>query len=735
MPSTTESQVTLNWTAATDNVGVTATLIERCSGTSCVNFAQIASVPTGPAGTTYTDTDLAPAASFSYRIRATDAAGNLGPYSSTVTATTGVLHPGTFYTYDDAGRLKMVQVDDGSQIIYTLDPAGNRLAVVSTAPTPVKAPPAPGVAPASATSMSVSWNAATGGSETYTYTLYRGGTAIRSGIASNSFVDTGLVAHTSYSYAVAATDSDGNVSPQSAAFSNYTYAQPVISTFSAVPSSDVAIGLSWTATDTNGPGLSGFSLYRGSTLIASPSATTTSYADTGLVKGTSYTYTLIANDGLGDTATATAMQATYAAPAIASFTATATSSTSLTIAWSASDTNGPGGLTYALSRNGTALPGATSSPYSDTGLAGATTYTYTLTATDSKGDPTTVSVNGITLPGLPGTATFNPLGYTTATAFWTAPTPPGMISGYQYSLASTGPWTPTGSLTAQLTGLASATPNTLYVEALNSNNLPGSPRSTLFTTLPAPMGPLTPTSEGPTSELITWDTETGSAISGYQYQFDSGAWTLTANKATSITFNDLGPGTYHTVSAEAVDVSGTGASSSLSFWTVPSAPPPPEFSEISNTSVTVTFRPAAGITTSYQYNVSGTGWKDNGTIGFVILTGLTQGTSYSVQVRAVNLGGAGPASLSSSFKTPATDTPTMNVAEPTISGFTYIGFENGAFGSMTPTTTSNGYTYVAFYDRYSLAGQYAVTEIAISGFTSDPGQGWLAYAGTSAGHH
>jgi chitodextrinase len=78
------SQINLMWTAATDNVGVTGYLVERCLGVGCTAFAQIATV----SGTTYNDTGLAANTSYAYRVRAKDAAGNLGPYSNAATATT-----------------------------------------------------------------------------------------------------------------------------------------------------------------------------------------------------------------------------------------------------------------------------------------------------------------------------------------------------------------------------------------------------------------------------------------------------------------------------------------------------------------------------------------------------------------------------------------------------------------------------------------------------------------------
>lgn len=78
------TQINLSWTASTDNVGVTGYFVERCQGVGCSNFSQIAT----PAGTSFNDTGLTPSTSYSYRVRATDAAGNLSGYSNTATATT-----------------------------------------------------------------------------------------------------------------------------------------------------------------------------------------------------------------------------------------------------------------------------------------------------------------------------------------------------------------------------------------------------------------------------------------------------------------------------------------------------------------------------------------------------------------------------------------------------------------------------------------------------------------------
>ncbi|MBN1642087.1 MAG: protease inhibitor I42 family protein [Anaerolineae bacterium] len=78
-----ESQINLAWT---DNAGdETGFKIERCTGAGCNDFSQIATV--GANVTSYSNTGLAAATSYSYRVRATNGAGD-SDYSNTASATT-----------------------------------------------------------------------------------------------------------------------------------------------------------------------------------------------------------------------------------------------------------------------------------------------------------------------------------------------------------------------------------------------------------------------------------------------------------------------------------------------------------------------------------------------------------------------------------------------------------------------------------------------------------------------
>jgi chitodextrinase len=74
------SQIRLNWTASSDNVGVAGYAVYRDGGATPVG--------TTSGGTTFTDGGLAPSSTHSYRVDAFDAAGNRSAKSGQVTATT-----------------------------------------------------------------------------------------------------------------------------------------------------------------------------------------------------------------------------------------------------------------------------------------------------------------------------------------------------------------------------------------------------------------------------------------------------------------------------------------------------------------------------------------------------------------------------------------------------------------------------------------------------------------------
>ncbi|MGC1660568.1 MAG: LamG-like jellyroll fold domain-containing protein, partial [Candidatus Acidiferrales bacterium] len=295
--SSSPSAVNLSWTASTDNVGVTSYLLERCQGSSCTSFSQIAT----PTGTAYSDSGLTASTTYSYRVRATDAAGNLSGYSNVAIVVTPSLADTTVPT------------------------APNSLAATAI----------------STSQINLSWTASTDNVGVTGYLLERcQGSACASFSqiatpAGTTYSNTGLSASTSYSYRVRATDAAGNLS----SYSNIaTVMTPALAdttsptapnNLAAMATSISQINLSWTAS-TDNVGVTGYLLERcqGSgctsfSQIATPAGTT--YSNTGLSASTSYSYRLRAIDAAGNfssysnTATVATLTATNASFATISF--------------------------------------------------------------------------------------------------------------------------------------------------------------------------------------------------------------------------------------------------------------------------------------------------------------------------------------------------------------------------------------------------------------------------------
>jgi chitodextrinase len=163
-------EVDLSWTASTDDVGVTVYDILR-------NGSTIAHVD-GTA-TTYADTTVSPATTYSYTVVARDAAGNASSPSAPASVTTS-----------------------GS--------AGGD-ATPPTAPTGLTA------TAASSSEVDLSWTASTDAVGVTAYDVSRGGVVVATVAApATAYADRAVSAATTYTYTVAARDAAGNRSAPSA---------------------------------------------------------------------------------------------------------------------------------------------------------------------------------------------------------------------------------------------------------------------------------------------------------------------------------------------------------------------------------------------------------------------------------------------------------------------------------------------------------------------------------------
>src|SRR5204862_108049 len=154
----------LSWSASTDNVGVTGYIVRR-------NGIQVAT----PATTSFADTGLSAATTYTYRSEERRVAGNTSPNSTSVSITIADTTPPT-------------------------TPIGLTAAV------------------AGSSGANLSWSASSDHLGVTGYIVRRNGIQVATP-ATTSFADTGLSAATTYTYTVAARDAAGNISPNSTSVS------------------------------------------------------------------------------------------------------------------------------------------------------------------------------------------------------------------------------------------------------------------------------------------------------------------------------------------------------------------------------------------------------------------------------------------------------------------------------------------------------------------------------------
>lgn len=296
------------------------------------------------------------------------------------------------YEYDTKGRVSKITYDDGSVVDYTYDLNGNRTGATKTTPPPDTTPPtAPGTPTFSnvtATSATASWTAATDnkGVVGYDYKLNAGAWQSLNNVLSVNL--TGLSTVTSYTVQVRARDAASNLGPASSnSFTTPDTQAPSVPTGlgGSAPNSST-VSLSWTAS-TDNVAVTGYRVYRGGSHIGNSG--TTSYSDTGRTGSTTYSYQVAAYDaatnlsGLSSSINVTTPD-TVAPTTPTALSAAAASSAQINLSWAASTDSGGSGLAgYRVYRGGSHIANTSATSYSDSGLATATTYSYTVAAYDN----------------------------------------------------------------------------------------------------------------------------------------------------------------------------------------------------------------------------------------------------------------------------------------------------------------------------------------------------------------
>jgi chitodextrinase/putative cell wall-binding protein len=458
--SVTGSSVSLSWTAASDNVGVTGYRVFR-------DGVQVGGdLPASPR--TLSVTGLSDATTYAFRVEAIDAAGNVSTTGPTTSATTtdttaptwsgGVLSvvgstvSSLSLSWSSAvdnvgvtGYLVFVEgvvepvastsagtrtatisgLSAGVEYVFSVqarDAAGNVSAdgpsVVATTPADTTAPTWPGGAvltfsAVGATSLTFSWPAASDDVGVDGYAVFRRnaeGAFVQIGTTppgSRSFTDAGRTSGVLYAYKVEAFDAADNVSttgPQGSQRTTDvvapTWPEGASITFSGVTATQ--IGLAWPAASDN-VGIATYRVMRRAGTaefaeVASIPAGTRTFADSGLTPGTSYTYRLDAVDAAGNRASGPqGTQATVsldaappAWPSTRNLVERNLAQTTVRLAWTQA-TDNVAVTGYRVFR-GTTLIGSTPPDVrviDVAGLTAGTRYTFSVQAIDAAGNQST----------------------------------------------------------------------------------------------------------------------------------------------------------------------------------------------------------------------------------------------------------------------------------------------------------------------------------------------------------
>jgi fibronectin type 3 domain-containing protein len=265
--------------------------------------------------------------------------------------------------------------------------------------------------------IGLSWSSVSG---IYEYNVYRGTAAAGEGavpIAENvygyggsvTYQDYSAVSGTTYYYVVTAVSSAGESGKSNESSATIGAATPAAPSSITATGGSTQITVSWSAVT----GATSYDLFRqvgsGSFSLYQSGLSTTTYADTSVTAGITYSYYVTAVNGAGQGSASADASASLAAPPAPPTNLTATAGSSqVTLTWNSS----AGASSYSVYRgtatggeSATAIAtGVTATPYVDGTVVNGTTYYYVVTALNNVG-PSSKSNEASATPQLaaPGT--------------------------------------------------------------------------------------------------------------------------------------------------------------------------------------------------------------------------------------------------------------------------------------------------------------------------------------------
>jgi titin len=483
--------------------------------------------------------------------------------------------------------------------------------------------------------------------------------------ANNQYQITGLTNGTLYTIVVVAQNYRGNSAP-SGNIQATPYTTPSAPTIYAAVSGNQTLDISFSAPTNGGNTITAYyySIDDGSTYTSMSLPVNNKYQITGLTNGTLYTIVVKAENYRGNSAPSGNLQATpYTRPDAPILYAAVAGNQTIDISFSTPDNGGATIIAYYYSTdngvNFTSMSLPSNNRYQITGLTNGTLYTIVVIARTSRGDSLpsgNIQATPSTIPNAPTIYTAVS-GNTTIDISFSAPNNGGnTITSYYYSIDDGLNYT-SMSLPAnnkyQITGLTNGTLYTIVVVAQNyrGNSAPsGNIQATPFTIPSSPtLYEAVSTSGGTIDISFSAPNNGGNTITAYYYSTNNGSsytsMSLPLNNRYQIT--GLTNGTLYTIVVVAQNYRGNSAPSGnlqATPFSIPSSPT--LYAAVSgNQTIDVSFSTpdnGGSAITSYEYSLNSTDFVNIGLPAdnkYNISYGLTNGTTYSVSVRAVNVRG------------------------------------------------------------------------------------------------
>ena len=510
-----------------------------------------------------------------------------------------------------------------------------------------------------------------------------------SGASTTAYTVTGLTSSTAYTFEVRAKNVGGN----GEAATVTTATLPAAPTNLWPDPGDGAVTLSWTNPGGDTITSHEVSTGGGTTFSDIPNSAhgqtnATGYTVTGLTNGTEYTFKLRARNNSGEGAASTATATPLARPAAPANLLATAGDGQVTLSW----TN-PGDNTiwkYQVSTDGgsnyTDINGSswTTTTHTVTGLSNGTQYTLALRAVNAYGNGDPADAPAIPLWPAPANLSVTQGEDRKATLTWDDPAD-STIAKYQVRTDGGVNYTniigsSAATTTHEVTGLTNGTAYTLALRA--ANDLAGGTAATVTAKplWPAPGNLAADPGNG--QAILQWDT--GNAlITEYRVHrqvTSSGATPVISyvpagsGLTTTTTISPLTNGTEYTFTVQAVDRSGstvviTGLPSSKTATPAPVPDGPTGLTPTARSQEVALTWDGSADSTIIKYQVSadgGTSFADiegsSAATTATTVTGLTNGTAYTLAVRAVN--DSGPGAAPRVTATPLWPAPTGLVAVP-----------------------------------------------------------------------